>query len=68
MNKIKWTRGKVNKLTRLWNEGKTGTEIATALGCEFTRNAVIGKAYRLNLSPRPSPLLKTKNSGILLED
>ena len=42
-----WTDERVDLLKNLWGEGKTAAEIAKELG-EVTRNAVIGKAHRLN--------------------
>ena len=49
-----WTPEKVNKLKELWGRGNTASEIASILG-EVTRNAVIGKAYRLNLAAKSVP-------------
>ena len=45
---MSWTDEKVEKLKALWTKGHTASQIATALG-DTTRNAVIGKAHRLNL-------------------
>ena len=53
---FKWTEANVATLRKLWDAGKTGTQIARALGTGCTRRAVIGKAYRIGLSSRPSPL------------
>jgi GcrA cell cycle regulator len=50
-----WTDHRVDELKKLWNEGKTASQIADELG-HVTRNAVIGKAHRLGLSSRPSPI------------
>jgi len=44
-----WTEEKVAKLKELWGKGNTASQIAEILG-GVTRNAVIGKAHRLNLS------------------
>lgn len=52
---MSWTDDRVALLTKLWTEGKTAKEIAQTLG-GVTRNAVIGKAHRLNLSGRVSPI------------
>lgn len=52
-----WTDQRVNQLKKLWTQGKSASEIADALG-GVTRNAVIGKAHRLGLSGRPSPIKK----------
>ena len=50
-----WTDQRVEQLKTLWNEGKSASQIADLLG-DVTRNAVIGKAHRLGLSSRPSPI------------
>lgn len=52
---MSWTDERVVLLKKLWGEGKTAAEIAKALG-GVTRNAVIGKAHRLKLSNRISPI------------
>ena len=48
---MSWTEEKVQKLRQLWTKGHTASEIAGMLG-ETTRNAVIGKAHRLDLEER----------------
>ena len=48
---MSWTSEKVEKLKELWSKGHTASQIAEMLG-ETTRNAVIGKAHRLNLEAR----------------
>ena len=48
---MSWTPEREKKLKDLWNKGHTASEIASLLG-ETTRNAVIGKAHRLNLEAR----------------
>ena len=45
---MSWTEEKVNKLKELWGKGKTASQIAEIIG-GISRNAVIGKAHRLNL-------------------
>ena len=45
---MSWTSEKVEKLKELWSKGHTASQIAEMLG-DTTRNAVIGKAHRLNL-------------------
>lgn len=57
----KWTDDRVDLLKRLWGEGKTAKEIAQILGGGLTRNAVIGKAHRLKLSGRISPIQQNKS-------
>ena len=54
---MSWTDERVDILKKLWGEGRTAAEIAKELG-GVTRNAVIGKAHRLKLSGRASPLQK----------
>ena len=48
---MSWTREKVEKLKGLWTKGHTASQIAEMLG-DTTRNAVIGKAHRLDLEAR----------------
>ena len=58
---MSWTDEKVEKLKELWTKGHTASQIAAALG-DTTRNAVIGKAHRLNLEARAP----SKHSGALV--
>ena len=51
-----WTDEKVKILKDLWGKGKTASQIAEIIG-GISRNAVIGKAHRLNLSAK----LKSKS-------
>ena len=55
---MSWTDEKVNKLKDLWGKGKTASQIAEIIG-GVSRNAVIGKAHRLNLSAK----IKTRSSA-----
>ena len=55
---MSWNEQKVNKLKELWGNGSTASQIAEIIG-DISRNAVIGKAHRLNLSSK----IKTKNSS-----
>tara|TARA_B100000579_G_scaffold140640_1_gene114273 strand:+ start:1922 stop:2416 length:495 start_codon:yes stop_codon:yes gene_type:complete len=48
---MSWTEEKVNKLKELWGKGQTASQIAQIIG-GVSRNAVIGKAHRLNLSAK----------------
>ena len=48
---MSWTEEKVAKLKELWGKGQTASQIATIIG-GVSRNAVIGKAHRLNLSSK----------------
>ena len=52
-----WTEEKVDKLKELWGRGQTASQIAEIIG-GVSRNAVIGKAHRLNLSAK----IKTRSS------
>lgn len=52
---MEWTEERVETLKGLWRSGYTARQIAERLG-GVTRNAVIGKAHRMGLSSRPSPV------------
>src|SRR5689334_10978287 len=52
---MSWTDERIDRLKAMWNEGKTASQIAEELG-GVSRNAVIGKAHRLGLDSRPSPV------------
>ena len=52
---MEWTEERTTLLRTLWLQGQTASQIAERLG-GVTRNAVIGKAHRLGLSSRPSPI------------
>ena len=54
---MSWTEEKVNKLKDLWGKGQTASQIAVIIG-GVSRNAVIGKAHRLNLSAK----IKTRST------
>tara|TARA_B110000263_G_C14951767_1_gene348413 strand:+ start:92 stop:589 length:498 start_codon:yes stop_codon:yes gene_type:complete len=53
---MSWTEEKIDKLKKLWGSGNTASQIAEIIG-GISRNAVIGKAHRLNLSKK----IKSKN-------
>ena len=55
---MSWNEQKVSKLKELWGKGNTASQIAEIIG-GLSRNAVIGKAHRLNLSSK----IKTRNSS-----
>tara|TARA_B110000259_G_scaffold115404_1_gene131423 strand:- start:541 stop:1038 length:498 start_codon:yes stop_codon:yes gene_type:complete len=55
---MNWNEEKVAKLKELWGRGSTASQIAEIIG-GISRNAVIGKAHRLNLSSK----IKTKSSS-----
>ena len=54
-----WTEERVKKLRELWGKGNTASQIAEIIG-GISRNAVIGKAHRLNLSAK----IKTRSTNI----
>ena len=47
---MNWTDKKIEKLKELWEQGDAATKIAEVFG--VSKNAIIGKANRLNLAPR----------------
>ena len=55
---MSWNEEKVKKLKELWGKGSTASQIAEIIG-GISRNAVIGKAHRLNLSSK----IKTRNTS-----
>ena len=55
---MSWNDEKVEKLKELWGKGSTANQIAEIIG-GISRNAVIGKAHRLNLSSK----IKTRNAS-----
>ena len=64
---MSWTPERETKLKELWKKGLTASQIAESIG-GVTRNAVIGKAHRLNLEARASSKknslkIKTKTQG-----
>ena len=59
---MSWTDEKVAKLKELWGKGNTASEIAKIIG-GISRNAVIGKAHRLNLSAKIKTRTATSNQN-----
>ena len=57
---MSWTDEKVAKLKELWGKGNTASQIAEIIG-GISRNAVIGKAHRLNLSAKIKTRSATSN-------
>ena len=57
---MSWNQQKVEDLKKLWNEGVATSRIGEQLG--FTKNAVIGKAFRLGLERRQNSRKKTTHS------
>src|SRR5215212_1839138 len=52
---MSWTEERIDRLKKMWHDGATASQIADELG-GVSRNAVIGKAHRLGLEQRPSPV------------
>src|SRR5688572_14660659 len=52
---MSWNDERIATLTKMWEGGSTASQIAEELG-GVSRNAVIGKAHRLGLKSRPSPV------------
>ena len=52
-----WDENNVTKLRELWDQGLPTAQIGKLLG--FTKNAVVGKAHRIGLERRPSPIRRT---------
>jgi GcrA cell cycle regulator len=55
VTQMSWTDERIERLKALWTQGVTASQIADELG-GVSRNAVIGKAHRLGLQSRPSPV------------
>lgn len=51
-----WSDDRIATLKKLWDKGLSASQIAAELAEGITRNAVIGKAHRLGLKSRPSPV------------
>jgi GcrA cell cycle regulator len=52
---MSWTEERIERIKKMWHDGATASQIADELG-GVSRNAVIGKAHRLGLEQRPSPV------------
>ena len=59
---MSWNDEKVAKLKKLWGSGNTASQIAEIIG-GISRNAVIGKAHRLNLSAKIKTRTATSNQN-----
>lgn len=57
-----WTDEQVEELKRLWDKGLTTGEIGKVLG--VSKNAVVGKAHRLGLNGRPSPIRRGEDETV----
>tara|TARA_B100000401_G_C52748104_1_gene691819 strand:+ start:199 stop:684 length:486 start_codon:yes stop_codon:yes gene_type:complete len=54
---MSWNDDNVARLKELWDQGLPTAQIGKLLG--FTKNAVVGKAHRIGLERRPSPIRRT---------
>ena len=61
---MSWDDEKVAKLKELWGKGKTASQIAEIIG-GISRNAVIGKAHRLNLSAKIKTRATSNNNNYM---
>lgn len=63
-----WTAAMIDSLTAYWNSGMVAAEIAAMMAREFrtpfTKNGVVGKAHRLRLAARPSPIRAKKSRPV----
>ena len=65
---MSWNEEKVSKLKELWGSGKTASQIAEIIG-GISRNAVIGKAHRLNLSAKiKTRSVSTSNKNTITQE
>jgi len=64
---MSWTDEKVAKLKELWGKGNTASQIAEIIG-GISRNAVIGKAHRLNLSAKIKTRAATSNKNFEISE
>ena len=55
--KLSWNEENVARLRELWDQGLPTAQIGKLIG--FTKNAVVGKAHRIGLERRPSPIRRT---------
>jgi GcrA cell cycle regulator len=58
---MEWTAETIERLKALWAEGHSTAEIGRRMG--ISKNAVVGKAHRLNLPARPSPIRREAVAG-----
>ncbi|MEG8038217.1 GcrA family cell cycle regulator [Sphingomonas sp. LR60] len=63
---MSWTEERIDTLKTMWEGGQTASQIAEALG-GVSRNAVIGKAHRLGLQSRPSPVVSKEEARAAAE-
>ena len=63
---VVWTDDRIGKLKKLWAEGLTTGEIGRRL--DVSKNAVVGKAHRLGLKGRPSPIRRAGSKPVAKEE
>ncbi len=56
-----WTDEMIDGLRKMWKQGLTTNEIAKQLG--VSKNSIVGKVHRLNLTARPSPIKKKEDAS-----
>jgi GcrA cell cycle regulator len=61
-NRMEWTANAIDLLRALWAEGHSTAEIGRRMG--VTKNAIVGKAHRLDLPTRPSPIRKPDAAAV----
>lgn len=59
---MEWNDETILRLKGLWSEGHSTAEIGRRMG--ITKNAVVGKAHRLTLPPRPSPIRRKPGRAV----
>ncbi len=59
---MEWTDQTIARLRELWAEGHSTAEIGRRMG--VSKNAVVGKAHRLNLAARPSPIRRDREGAL----
>jgi GcrA cell cycle regulator len=58
---MEWSDEVISQLRALWDEGHSTAEIGRRLG--VTKNAIVGKAHRLDLPARPSPIRRDPDAA-----
>ena len=58
---MSWTPERIDELTKLWESGHSASAIGKILG--VSKNAVVGKAHRMKLQARPSPIKRGEEGG-----
>ena len=58
---MEWTDETIARLRELWAEGHSTAEIGRRMG--VSKNAIVGKAHRLNLTARPSPICRDRSGA-----